>query len=391
MLSLGFLLRADAGEAKAALEGLKAQTEAITSGIQGDFSKASSGIQNKLTSLLPTFGLVAGGIAAVGGALYEMANKASEAGEKLFLASQRTGVSVETLQGLGLAAKEAGINVDTVENALERMTRSAGPFATSGSQGAKALESIGINATDAHGKMRPLDDLLLDVAHKFAHMKDGSEKTAIAVSLFGRAGAQMIPILDKGRSALVQLTKQAVDYSGITTEVAKRDTSFQDRLIDLKAMMGGFGMKIMQEAVPALTSLAEFLLRAWDEARNLGDAFNVTGDHVNVFFYRMFHMTAKAKEAEKALQDDRKALHESAEDYRNIDKDVEKYTVQLKQMEDAQNKGAHSTTHLAATTRDDAAAMHEAARSAFEQSSAFQQMREVMEQSAVAPHAGRVD
>ena len=79
MLSLGFLLRADAGEAKEALEGLKAQTEAITSGIQGDFSKASSGIQNKLTSLLPTFGLVAGGIAAVGGALYEMANHASEA------------------------------------------------------------------------------------------------------------------------------------------------------------------------------------------------------------------------------------------------------------------------------------------------------------------------
>ena len=236
MLSLGFLLRADAGEAKEALEGLKAQTEAVTAGIQGDFSKASSGIQNKLTSLLPTFGLVAGGIAAVGGALYEMANHASEAGAKLYLASRATGLSVESLQGLQLASKEAGISFDMVQRAMSHLAVNMSSLTEPSSEGAKAFKMLGISTTDANGKIKSMDVLLPQIMDKLAGMKDGSEKTAIAAELLGtRVGAYLLPIMDKGGRAFENLSKKAVEYSGITTDVAAKDEAFQEKMIELRA------------------------------------------------------------------------------------------------------------------------------------------------------------
>lgn len=379
MLSLGFLLKADTAQAKEALDALTVQTEAATAALQGDFEKAGTGIQNKLMSVLPTFGLVAGGVAAVGGALFEMANKASEAGDKLFLASKRTGVSVEMLQGLGLAAKESGVNIDTVENALERMTRSAGPFATSGSQGAKALKSIGISATDVDGKMRPLDDLLLDVAHKFAHMKDGSEKTAIAVSVFGRAGAQMIPILDKGRAALKKLTDEAVQMSGITTEAAAKDHQFQDQLTLTKAEAEGLAVKLGTRLVPVFGVLVDAINHPLISLEKLLDYLTLADSELESLTDHLLHWKSaqKAADAETIKEDeDIDRLNKSLSTGSEYAGDYAKLQQAMAQAaKDASDKTKDHTK----ATRDDAVAMHEAARKAFEESSAFQQMRRELE------------
>ena len=47
------------------------------------------------------------------------------------------------------------------------------------------------------------------IADKFAVMKDGSEKTALALDLFGRAGAKLIPMLNEGSAGISELQEEA--------------------------------------------------------------------------------------------------------------------------------------------------------------------------------------
>lgn len=60
----------------------------------------------------------------------------------------------------------------------------------------KALAALGISATDAAGQVKGVDEVMIAVADKFAAVQDGRAKTAIAMQLFGKSGAQLIPTLN---------------------------------------------------------------------------------------------------------------------------------------------------------------------------------------------------
>lgn len=79
-----------------------------------------------------------------------------------------------------------------------------------------ALESIGVSTDNATGGMRPMMDILSDVADQFEKMPDSTEKTAIAVELFGtRSGARMGAMLSKGSIALDEFQDKIEASSGM--------------------------------------------------------------------------------------------------------------------------------------------------------------------------------
>ena len=53
---------------------------------------------------------------------------------------------------------------------------------------------IGVAVEDANGNFKPMNDLLEEVAGKFAAMPDGIEKNALAIKLFGKAGPDVPPL-----------------------------------------------------------------------------------------------------------------------------------------------------------------------------------------------------
>ena len=61
--------------------------------------------------------------------------------------------------------------------------------------------AIARNARYRSGIRLPLQDVLDKIANKFAGMNDGLNKTAIAMAILGRGGAEMIPVLDRGAVA----------------------------------------------------------------------------------------------------------------------------------------------------------------------------------------------
>ena len=157
--------------------------------------------------------------------------------------------------------------------------------AQAGSTGvAGAVNSLGLTLKDANGAMLPLNDLMLEVADKFAAMPDGAEKTADAMALFGKSGKDLIPILDLGSAGLQEAMDDANKY-GLTLTGANVDAvrAFGLAHKDLDEAMEGVTLQLGAALMPALATGAETLVTlaqgfnqdAIPALKGFGDAVNL--------------------------------------------------------------------------------------------------------------------
>src|SRR5690606_9582816 len=106
---------------------------------------------------------------------------------------------------------------------------------------------------EANGGLRSSEAVLLDVAERFAGMEDGAGKTALAMKIFGRAGAELVPFLNQGREGLEQLREEARRL-GITfsTDLAKHSENINDNLERLGKTASGAARAIIDPFIPAI-------------------------------------------------------------------------------------------------------------------------------------------
>lgn len=211
--------------------------------------------KDDIEKLGKTFTAMGGAIVVALGAAIK---KTADYGDELIKTSQRTGIATETLSGYKLAADKADLSLSALAGGLAKMTRNIGE-AVSGNKDMQAtLDKIGLKATDASGKMRSMDDLLGDVAEKFSQMPDGVEKSTLAMELFGRGGAQMIPLLNAGREGLKAEREEAERLGLVMSEkAAKSGEIFNDQITTLQKSFMGIAIVIGQALIPIVTKIAD--------------------------------------------------------------------------------------------------------------------------------------
>ncbi len=197
-------------------------------------------------------GIVAGAAVAAGAAIFEMANKASEAGEEMLHLSEQTGISTRMLGGLKLGAQMAGIDFNQLSMAFAHLATNISPFTQASAQGKMALAGLGVKITDVHGQMLPMDQILGQIADKFHAIPDGTEKASLAASLFGsRIGMQLIPLLDEGSKGMANLTAKAKELGiSFSQEGAEKAEQYQDQMKLLKDAWSGFTLQLGEKAIP---------------------------------------------------------------------------------------------------------------------------------------------
>src|SRR5579863_4108866 len=131
-------------------------------------------------------------------ALAELVDKSLENAARLEDMAQSTGVSTAALSGLEYAASQSGVETGQLDSALERMSKTMLSAATGTGKNADAFKQLGVSVVDANGQLRPTQDVLADLATKFQSMPDGPMKTAEAIAIFGKSGAALVPLLNKG-------------------------------------------------------------------------------------------------------------------------------------------------------------------------------------------------
>lgn len=218
MADARIVIAADGSQAIGELDKLKAAFGSTMSSVQG-----SAALAAKAVGLLAAGGVALSFASSIKGAI--------DLADSLNKLSQRTGVATESLSQLQYAAKLADVSSESLTTALKKLNVSIAGGIAGDKEKLGVFQALGITLTDTAGKTKTADQVLLDIADTFAKSKDGAGKTAAAVALLGKAGDEMVPLLNGGKEGIIALMKEA-DKLGLTIggDFAKQAEEFNDNL-----------------------------------------------------------------------------------------------------------------------------------------------------------------
>jgi hypothetical protein len=124
------------------------------------------------------------------------------------LLSQKTGISVKTLQGWSVVMAENSFQASQLATGMRALSKEILEVHDPASVAANAFAEMGIGIE----KLGSTENAIKAVADKFKSMPDGAEKANLAVQLFGKSGLEMIPILNRGAAALDESKAAAQRY-----------------------------------------------------------------------------------------------------------------------------------------------------------------------------------
>jgi len=236
---------------------------------KSDFAKASGQMQTQanalsgiITKIKASYALAAGVIGgAFVGAITSAIKSTADHLDALDEMAVKTGVSVEMLTSLELAAKQNGVSMDQLATSIRMMYRSMNEAAEGTKESADAYERLGVNVRDASGKLKSGNEAFLEVADAVAKIQNPAERSAMAMKVFGRAGSEMLPMLEGGKEALKGYIDEARRLGLIyTDEDAKRGAAFNDQLdaftkvlTRLKETVAMWPMKQMTKVMAMIT------------------------------------------------------------------------------------------------------------------------------------------
>lgn len=207
-------------------------------------------------------GLMAAGGTILGG-MSAILVSTTKAGVEIDKLAKQTGRSREELQALGYAAQQEHASLAGLATGLNRLSRNMLDAAAGTGEAKDAFKALGISLTDAQGNLRSSTDVLLDVADRFSQMTNETEMTAIAMKLFGRSGAELVPFLRLGGDEIRRLSQEARNLGFVMGEQSVKDLKkFDDQLTAIRAGFAGVGRQIAVALLPYAQQLAEWLTNA---------------------------------------------------------------------------------------------------------------------------------
>ena len=202
--------------------------------------------------------------AEVARSFVEQIQATAEYGHELERTSQIVGLTTDELQRLNKGASVAGVGVDSLSTSLRFLSRNMSEAKQGGEEQAKVFAHAGVAYKDSTGKLRSAGDVITDVSTKFAKMEDGAEKTALAMQLFGRGGAELIPMLNLGGA---ELEKIGATANIISEEQIKAGVELVRTQKALEAQTKALWRGAVAPLLPAVTDLLKQFL-AWKKANN---------------------------------------------------------------------------------------------------------------------------
>jgi lambda family phage tail tape measure protein len=200
---------------------------------------------------------------AIGKAIDEM--------DEMSKAAQKIGVSVESLSGLKFAAEQSGVAFESLQTGLKKLNQNLFDFDTATDAGAQSLKKFGVlvgdDTTTALGK----------IADGFESIPDGVQKTATAMAIFGKAGADLIPLLNGGSKSIEELTARAKELGIVFDGVAAKQAElFNDKMSELRTALNGVFIQISTGLLPVLSALTDELT----SSVKVGDTWKTVGEGI---------------------------------------------------------------------------------------------------------------
>ena len=207
-------------------------------------------------NLVRTFG-VASITAAVYG-LTRAVGSAIKSGDELQKFTQKTGLTAEAASELAHAAKMADLDLRALETGLKKMQVTLSQAGSGTKTATETFAALGLSF-DKLKQLQPDKQFEL-IAEQISRLKSPADKTRAAVELFGKAGADLLPLFEQGaegiRKAREEAQRLGLSFSG---ENLKALADADDAIKRLKGSFAALGTQIALVASGPLTTFFDQL------------------------------------------------------------------------------------------------------------------------------------
>jgi len=248
MATIGTLvvsLEANIARFTSALDSAVSQAEKTTSQITGVVGNI-----NKVLGLI--------GVTISVARIVDAGKAAAEFGAQMERAASRTGVDASSFTTLAGAAQLVNIDVDQLSTSFKKMQTAISQAGTGSSKALEAFTALGIKF-DEFRKLSP-EQQFLTIADRISMLKDPADRVRAAVDLFGRAGADLLPMFEKGATGIRQAREEIERLGGkLGDEQIGKLAQAEESIRHLDEAWKNFARTLTAAVAPALSTILEKL------------------------------------------------------------------------------------------------------------------------------------
>ena len=199
---------------------------------------------------------LAGGGAAAG--LFGLAKMAAAVGDEADETAQKIGLTATSWQELSAAGRLTGVENSLLESSFNKLNVNMVAAAKGSKDQAQAFKSLGVSLKNEKGYLKDADTMFMDIAEAFSRLPEGSQKAALANQVFGKSGAQLLPMLNEGKDGLQNWRKEAVKMGAVLGGDAVAAGAKFNETLDISGMqLKGLAVSVGAQLLPPLTTIVE--------------------------------------------------------------------------------------------------------------------------------------
>lgn len=165
------------------------------------------------------------------------------------------GFTTEQLVGLEHAAGIAGVANKDLATALRRLSKNISDATLGLTTAIRAFDALGLSAKDLID-LAPHKALLL-VADAMSKMQNPTERTRVALDLFGRSGVKLIELMKDGAAGLEAMQREAEALGLTFTDLeGQRVEAANDAILRMKQVFTALFRTMTIDVAPSLEKLA---------------------------------------------------------------------------------------------------------------------------------------
>lgn len=194
--------------------------------------------------------------------------------DEILQESAVTGIATDKLQEYKYAAELVDVSTETLTKSMSKNIKSMSSAAKGTGETAEAYKKLGVTVTNSDGSLRDSQEVYWELIDALGKVDNETERDAMAMQILGKSAQELNPLIEAGSAKMAELGKEAHEAGAVLSDDALNSFgAFDDQLQYLKVNASAAKNALGTALLPMLTNLATTgngLLK--DFTKNLADA-----------------------------------------------------------------------------------------------------------------------
>lgn len=244
-----------------------ASTSGLTSGVKSASSAFSSlrgdiaGLRSGMTALVAIntaqfFGQLANTASQAIGSLVRMGQAEADVIDQTSKLGARLGMTYAEMAGLSLAGDLAGVSMEKIGAAATKADVAFVKAANGSKTAIGAFDAIGLSVEQLNGLSAA--QRFDAIAEAIAGLPTEAERAAASISIFGKSGADLLPLFSQGAGAIAAARTEAEAFGlALTNAQGQNVEAMNDAFTRAQKAVQGVVQQVVAYLAPAVTSVTE--------------------------------------------------------------------------------------------------------------------------------------